>query len=406
MWAYAITAHLTISSPVPGIVGYICALSHLLSPLLFRISSNAFAISSIMLGAGIIHQGTFSYFSGGFESYMLIWFSILPMLAGIIVGRKGAFVWSLLTCSVAGIFLLLELTGYPFPNMISAKGLLIAQALIVFGYIFLSTLLISVFLIMRENTENLLKDQGKKIDDLFRVLFHDLANPLGRISIGLNIAKKNYDANLPQTNKGIEIAETAAESMIDITQNVRKMYAVSRGKEELALTMTPLNPVLYQLKETFAEELGRKNINLIYDEKKCKHVNVLVEPISFKNQVLSNLLSNAIKFSPVGSKISINIKPINENYFNLEIKDQGIGIPPTILENLFVLNQRTSRVGTEGEKGTGFGMPIMKSFVDMYQGQIIVESQEAKEGHIPGTTFKLILRGKLSSELEGHEMFF
>lgn len=404
MWAYALTAHLTIASPVPGIVGYICSLTHLLSPLLFRVTPNAFLISNIMLGAGMTHQATFSYYNGGFESYMLIWFSILPLLAGLTVGRKGVVFWAMMTVTVAGSFLALALNDYPFPNLISEKGQLIAIALIIFGYIFLSTLLIYVFLLLRENTETLLQNQSKKIDELFRVLFHDLANPLGRISIGLNLARKHEGRNPLQTNKGIEIAENAANSMIDITQNVRKMYAMSRGKEELALSFTPLNPLIAQLKEIFATDLARKDIEFIYDNDQNQHYNVLVEPVSFKNQVLSNILSNAIKFSPHRSRIIVKVQPVNDSYLNIEISDQGIGIPPTILDNLFVLNQRTSREGTGGEKGTGFGMPIMKSFVDMYEGQVIVESKEATEGADSGTTFKLILKGKISPENYSGEM--
>ncbi len=400
MWAYAITAHLTISSPIPGIVGYICSLTHLLSPLLFRLTPNAFLVSNVMLGAGMIHQGTFSYFNGGFVSYMLIWFSILPLLSGLIVGKKGVIFWANMTVTVSIAFLVLYLAGYPFPNLISHKGQIIAQALIVFGYIFLSTLLIYVFLRLKENAEGLLKDQSKKIEDLFRVLFHDLANPLGRISIGLNLAKRNAENNPAQTNKGIEIAENSAKSMTDITQSVRKMYAVSRGKEELSLVMTPLNPVIEQLQDIFTTEMAKKSIEFVYDKHENKNCSVYVEPISFKNNVLSNIISNAIKFSPENSKIIVSVGIVNDSYLNLEITDQGIGIPPSILENLFVLNQRTSREGTSGEQGTGFGMPIMKSFVEMYDGQVLVESREAGEERPSGTTFKLILKGKISPEIQ------
>jgi hypothetical protein len=80
MWTYAFLAILTISSPVPGIVGFICALVHLLSPLIFLVSANAFLISNIMICSGMIHQGTFAYYTGGFESDLLIWFGILPVL--------------------------------------------------------------------------------------------------------------------------------------------------------------------------------------------------------------------------------------------------------------------------------------------------------------------------------------
>ena len=61
MWCYAYLAYATGFSPVPGLVGFACSIVHLLSPLLFRISNNAFFISNIMIGSGMIHQTTFNY---------------------------------------------------------------------------------------------------------------------------------------------------------------------------------------------------------------------------------------------------------------------------------------------------------------------------------------------------------
>ena len=58
------------------------------------------------------------------------------------------------------------------------------------------------------------------------------------------------------------------------------------------------------------------------------------------------------------------------------VKDRGIGIPENIMENLFEPDQVSSRKGTEGEKGTGFGMPILKKFVEAHGGTVDVESKD------------------------------
>jgi len=193
MWAYAFLAYFTISSPIPGIVGFICAIAHILSPLLFRISANIFLISSVTIGSGIIHQGTFSFFTGGFESRILIWFGILPMLGGIIAGRKSALFWFFVTTLWAGIYLVLHIYGFQFPDLITEQGRLLSTAFIIFGWIFLSSFIIYVLLVLNENREKLMIEQQQKIEDLFRVLFHDLAGPLSRVSIGLKISKRELD---------------------------------------------------------------------------------------------------------------------------------------------------------------------------------------------------------------------
>lgn len=393
MWAYTFLALLTISSPVPGIIGLVCSVIHALSPLLFLKSNRSFLISNIAIGAGIIHQMSFSFFTGGYNSSTLKWLSFLPMLSGVCCGKRGAITWFCITVTSISVFLGLELSGFQFPDLISPTGILWGHSLLMYGWIFLSTVMILVLLTMQKSSEDLLQEQSKKIDELFRVLFHDLANSLGRINIGLSISRKqNHN---PQGSRGIEIAAQAAESMMEITSSVRRMYAVSKGKAEVDLTATSLNDSVEYLQKVFASELDKKQLRINYDFDKYQGVVLMVEPVSFKNQVLGNIISNAIKFSYPGSEIKISSYPLNESYHAVEIRDYGIGMPEELKDQMFDLTKKTSRPGTSGEYGTGFGMHIMKSFVEMYHGQVLIESVEEKlKPDKKGTTFKLLLKGK------------
>jgi signal transduction histidine kinase len=392
MWAYALLAYVSIDSSVPGIIGFFCAAIHGLSPLLFRVSNSSYMAANFLLTAGIVHQSSFAFYSGGFSSNLLIWFGILPMIGGVINGRLGALTWMVITLAVSSCFLLLELNDYQFPNMISEQGRLWSQALQVFGWIFLSSTIVIVYSTLQKNTEQRLNEQGQKIDDLFRVLFHDLANPLGRIAIGLSIARKQ----LPETenNRGLEIARVASDSMMEITQNIRKMYAVSKGKAHVDLSLTTLNSAVDYIIKLYGSELEKKKIKVEYNFKKNVGLCLRVEPVSFKNQVLANIISNAIKFSPEESQITITVYPVSKDSYKVEIKDNGIGIPEDLLGQLFDINKKTSRPGTHGEAGTGFGMHIMKSFVEMYGGKVIIESKDRKVSNQSGTTIKLILKGE------------
>lgn len=393
MWAYAFVAYFFISCPVPGYVGFACSLAHLLSPLLYRITNKSLFPANMLLAAGIIHQATFAFHSGGFDSNIMIWFGILPMIGGVICGRKGAITWFCVTLLVSIVYFALQLSDYQFPYTISREGRVWSQALLVFGWIFLSSTIVVVYAELRRNTEELLHVQSKKIDDLFRVLFHDLANPLGRIAIGLSIAKKNIPEG---TNRGIEIAKQASDSMMEITQNIRKMYAVSKGKANVDLTLTPLNKAVEYILEVYAAELEKKKIKVTYHFEKNEGLHLLVEPVSFNNQVLGNIVSNAIKFSPPNSEIILNAYPVGQRDYAVEVKDNGIGIPQDLIGQLFDLNKKTSRPGTNGESGTGFGMHITKSFVEMYGGELQIESMVGKDDVPSGTTIKLILKGEWS----------
>lgn len=111
---------------------------------------------------------------------------------------------------------------------------------------------------------------------------------------------------------------------------------------------------------------------------------------SLVNQIFQNILTNAIKFSYKNGKIIISIKEVNGK-IEITFRDFGMGMPEDIKNNLFKINVKTSREGTSGEAGTGYGMPLMKSYVDYFKGEVVIDSVEKKDDEINhGTKFKLI----------------
>ncbi len=100
--------------------------------------------------------------------------------------------------------------------------------------------------------------------------------------------------------------------------------------------------------------------------------------------IFSNLLSNALKYSSENKDIMVSITEENNEKIKIIVEDQGIGIPDEDLKYLFEPFHRASNV--ENIKGTGFGMSIVKRFVDLHQGEIIIESTINK-----GTKITVIL---------------
>ena len=91
--------------------------------------------------------------------------------------------------------------------------------------------------------------------------------------------------------------------------------------------------------------------------------------------VIRNLISNALKFT--SSEGLVTISAIKTGKFvNISVKDTGIGIGKDILENLFKIDNRSSRKGTDGEASTGLGLILSKEFVEKNGGIICVESEE------------------------------
>lgn len=389
MWTYAILAHLKINHPVPAIVGYAMAATHLLSPLLLRWPGNILLASHILIGSGIIHQATFAYFTGGFNSNIIIWFGILPMLGGIMLGRMGVVVWAIITTLVSASYLYIDAFGPGFPKLIDEQGWLIAQAMMVFGWIFLSTILIYVFILLMEHNDNQQMLKNNKIRTLVRVLCHDISNPLTIIKNRLQLIKRKLEDE--EASQGVSKVEKPVEAIQGIIEQIRNWEAIDSGKKEVQLEAVCLNETLEFIEDIFDEKLKDKEIKLNIDIPTDKLL-IQGDKTTLQSQIFSNIVSNAIKFSDPGSEIDIIIKDEGDTVV-ASIADKGLGIPDSLLEDLFDATKKTNRLGTNGEKGTGFGLPIVKAYVEKFGGIIKVDSKcREKYQNNSGTTFQLAFK--------------
>lgn len=386
MWSYALLAFFSISNPIPGIVGIVASIVHLMSPLLFRKNNHLFFNSNVFLAAGIIHQSTFSYFTGGFDSSILIWLGILPMLAGITSGKRGAVTWAALTSMTVLIFFLLKLEGHQAPFLISDSGQVIVQLLITFGWIFIASIVILVHLYLVEQNANKLDLSRKRNQNLVHVLSHDIATPATVIA---NKIKKVLRASELDNDIQVDLTKAlkAADRVVEIVQNVREMSLSEVIKVEISFAPIDLNDLLSELSEIYMERLVQKGLKL--------SLSIDIDlPTFYSNrslllhQVLGNLLLNAIKFSPNDNEISLSVSKLSKKWIEFQLQDSGVGIPEELRSNLFLANYSHSSLGTNGEKGTGFGLPIVKNCMERLGGTIHFESKTVSEGK-SGTCFRL-----------------
>ena len=108
--------------------------------------------------------------------------------------------------------------------------------------------------------------------------------------------------------------------------------------------------------------------------------------VNMLSSVLRNLLSNAIKFSTSGGKVALKGRKAESHKIEISVEDNGIGIPENLIQNLFTLNGKTGRAGTNGEPSNGLGLLICQDFIERHNGQIHVESVVGK-----GTTFRFFI---------------
>ena len=102
--------------------------------------------------------------------------------------------------------------------------------------------------------------------------------------------------------------------------------------------------------------------------------------------IVRNLTTNAVKYTEKGGNVSIAEKTVSGNSVEISVRDTGIGMSSTMVEDLFRLDVQTNRKGTDGEPSTGLGLLLCKDFIEKHGGKIWVESEEGK-----GSTFRFTL---------------
>ncbi len=114
-------------------------------------------------------------------------------------------------------------------------------------------------------------------------------------------------------------------------------------------------------------------------------------------RVMLNLLSNAIKFTNPGGEINVNVANLGE-YIQISVADTGIGIEPEHLSHIFERFRQVDKTLTRKSEGSGIGLSLVKSLVEMQGGKVQVKSEPGK-----GTQFDVLLRNVRiqSSEEEG-----
>ena len=232
------------------------------------------------------------------------------------------------------------------------------------------------------------KKQLRKDNNLLQVVTHDIATPITVIKGACEIATSIQEEQPERVPQLIGRIQKAVSSVEQITTHVRDMLAIRSGKKMPALTMIDLDDVVADTKFFLGEKMTQKQLRLHYVNH-CPEERIVADRIAFSNNVFNNIMSNAIKFSPRGGTIYVESK-ISDDRFHITISDEGMGVPASILPELFQPDCRTSRPGTEGEEGTGFGLPLAKAYMDSFGGKIEITTQTS--GSETGTTFHLYLK--------------
>jgi len=246
-------------------------------------------------------------------------------------------------------------------------------------------------LIARVKTHLMVRAQQREIQkknielkETLQLVCHDVANQFAVIGMSIELLQNHPGQSFERFLPRIAAATRNGSALTSLVRDMRRA-------EDKGVVLEPVS-----VRAAFDEALllaedrvNKKELRVVAD---LPDIRVLAEPASLTNSVFGNVLSNAIKFSARGDVIEISAEA-GPGTVCVRMRDHGIGMPPAFLENLFDVGHSHSRKGTDGEKGTGFGMPLMRKFVLQYGGDVkVVSRDQATHPDDHGTEFLITLK--------------
>lgn len=243
---------------------------------------------------------------------------------------------------------------------------------------------LGVVILMHNVTKE--KEVERMKSEFVSVASHQLRTPLSAIKwfIEMLINGDAGEINMEQMSYLTQAFETN-EHMIDLVNSLLNISRIESGR----LAIDPETTDIIKLTEEAFNEVSviaaekKQKIELV--KPKVKIPLVMTDPRLLR-QIIQNLISNAIKYTPEKGKIILTISKIDKNFVQFDIRDNGLGIPVHQQDKLFQKFFRADNVIQTETEGTGLGLYVCKSLVEMLGGKIWFESQEDK-----GTTFSFTL---------------
>ena len=213
---------------------------------------------------------------------------------------------------------------------------------------------------------------------------HELRTPLNAV-IGFSelLEQEMFGPLSPRQKEYVQNILTSGQHLLSLVNDVLDISKVEAGRMELVREWTSLAQVTESV-DRILQSLARKKRLTLKLSLPEDLPDVFIDPIRMK-QVLYNLLANGIKFTPEGGMVGLSVC-LEGSQLHLSVDDTGIGIPADQLSRLFQpFEQIRNRAGGEHE-GTGLGLALTKSLVELHGGTISVRSEVGK-----GSSFQVAL---------------
>ena len=214
---------------------------------------------------------------------------------------------------------------------------------------------------------------------------HELRTPLNAINGFSEIILKEMFGPMPERYKGyVEFIQQGGAHLLSLINDILDLSKIEAGKMDVHVEAVPTEQVVYQAMESLRKAAEERKLTLRSDiAADCPILHA--DPRAVR-QILLNLTSNAVKFTPHFGTITLSVRRAGDTGISIEVADTGIGMSAEEIAKALELYGQVESDLAKKHKGTGLGLPLVKSLAELHGGSMRVESERGK-----GTTVTVFL---------------
>ncbi|MCR4909330.1 MAG: hypothetical protein K5985_10925 [Lachnospiraceae bacterium] len=296
-----------------------------------------------------------------------------------------------------------ETEEYLAEQMEEANGVLFKNSLIQMLLVMVSlAIMFSIYTIIsrREKQMELEKfraeDSSRAKTVFLSNMSHEIRTPMNAIIGYTNLARRE-GITPEEMREYLDKIEGSNQHLLALINDVLEMSRIESGKIDLEPVPIDLKILMGEMRDLFRTQMEEKHIDYSVDTGEVKNSLVLCDKNRL-NRVLLNLISNAYKFTPDGGRVLVSVKESasgKEGYghYEISVADNGIGMSEEFATRVFEAFEREKSEAGKEIEGTGLGMAITKSIVDLMGGSVEVDTAPGK-----GTEFTVSLELELLSD--------
>lgn len=233
---------------------------------------------------------------------------------------------------------------------------------------------------------------------------HDIRTPMNAI-VGMTEIAFSHIGDEERVKYCLSKISSSSAHLLSLINDVLDMSKIESGKMTLNNQPFNLKEEILNMNLMLQSQIESKNLRMKTKFFGFRHDTVVGDSLRFR-QIYLNIVGNSIKFTPDGGQITIELTEVEDRRadygrYQFIFTDTGTGMQPEFLDRLFEPFERAHEEGVENTEGTGLGMSITKSIVELMHGSIQVESEPGK-----GTVFTVQLPFQFKEEGEEDRPFF